>query len=78
MPGSEASMPSPRRVPRSYTTYSIGCAIAWGFLWLILALKGNHTTNNHVLYVFLGWVIGWTSATIARAVYPPPGSFRRR
>jgi hypothetical protein len=23
-------------------------------------------------YVFLGWVIGWISATIARAVYPAP------
>jgi hypothetical protein len=23
-------------------------------------------------YVFLGWVIGWTSASIARVVYPAP------
>jgi hypothetical protein len=23
---------------------------------------------------FAGWVLGWTSATIARYVYPPPKS----
>jgi hypothetical protein len=25
-----------------------------------------------------GWWIGWISATIARAVYPPPASWRKR
>jgi hypothetical protein len=24
------------------------------------------------MMVFAGWVIGWLSATIARAIYPPP------
>jgi hypothetical protein len=31
------------------------------------------TSHSHtILLVFGGWVIGWASATIARAVYPPP------
>jgi hypothetical protein len=28
--------------------------------------------------VFGGWVIGWTSATIARYIYPPPKTRRPR
>ncbi|HME50051.1 hypothetical protein [Mycobacterium sp.] len=29
-------------------------------------------TRHTFMLVFGGWVIGWLSATIARAVYPPP------
>jgi hypothetical protein len=56
----------------TYAAYSIGCGIAWALLWtLVLALDPKHTVDR-VLWVFLGWLIGWTSATIARLVYPPP------
>jgi hypothetical protein len=29
-------------------------------------------TMGYILAIFFGSVIGWTSATIARVVYPPP------
>lgn len=32
---------------------------------------GTHTVHA-MGYVFLGWVIGWTTATIARVIYPAP------
>jgi hypothetical protein len=74
----QASNEHPLFVPRrfnSYTAYSIGCFIVWGALWVILVITAPSRTLHTVLLVFLGWVIGWTSASIARLVYPPP---RRR
>jgi hypothetical protein len=35
-------------------------------------LATDSATRNKFLTVFGGWAIGWLSATIARAVYPPP------
>ena len=62
-----------RRPPlNTYTAYSIGCAIAWAVLWIILATTAKKETLNDVLMVFTGWLIGWTSATLARSLYPPP------
>lgn len=59
---------------RTYTAYSIGCALVWAaFLALAAAQASSHTMHN-ILLVFYGWVIGWVSATIARFVYPPPRS----
>jgi hypothetical protein len=56
----------------TFTAYSIGCGIAWAVVWaLVLAFDSKHTVA-HVVWVFLGWLIGWMSATIARLVYPPP------
>jgi hypothetical protein len=43
-------------------------AIVWA---LVLALDPNHTVDK-VVWVFLGCLIGWASATIARLAYPPP------
>lgn len=70
----EASKGNPLFRPplRTYTAYSIGCAIAWAVLWLILALTAKKETLDDVLLVFGGWVIGWVSATLARSLYPPP------
>jgi hypothetical protein len=59
----------------TYTTYSIACFAVWALIFLVGVATGSHRPGHPVLYVFGGWVIGWTSATIARAVYPPP---RRR
>jgi hypothetical protein len=56
----------------SYTAYSVGCAMAWAILWSIVGTRANKNTQEAVLRFFLGWVLGWTSATIARRVYPPP------
>lgn len=57
---------------RTYTTYSIGCAVVWAVVWILVLTRASEETQRHVLLGFLGWVSGWTSATIARAVYPPP------
>lgn len=56
---------------RSYTTYSIGCAIVWVVILVVVAAT-NHSRLHTFMLVFGGWVIGWLSATIARSVYPPP------
>jgi hypothetical protein len=56
---------------RTYGAYSIGCLVAWAVILAVVESTGKHSVRHAVLYVFLGWAIGWTSATIARAVYPP-------
>ncbi len=60
----------------TYTAYSVGCAVVWIVLISIGIATKRTTTEHTVLYVILGWAIGWTSATIARYVYPPP-KYRR-
>ncbi len=55
----------------TYKIYSIGCAIAWAVLWLAVVTLDSAATQSKVLLIFIGWVIGWTSATIARSFYPP-------
>lgn len=57
---------------RSYTGYSIGCAIVWAVILAAVSLAADDGTRYKITLVFAGWVIGWLSATIARAVYPPP------
>lgn len=59
---------------KSYTTYSIGCALVWAFILAMLALAGRKEQLRTVLPFCVGWWMGWTSATIARYVYPPPRS----
>jgi len=57
---------------RTYTAYSFGCAIVWAVIWIFVGTRADDKTRHVVLLSFIGWVSGWTSATIARAVYPPP------
>ena len=63
-----------RRLPirgvRSYTGYSIGCAIAWAAVLLVARLRGDRTRFQRISLYCFGWWSGWLSATIARAVYP--------
>ncbi len=59
----------------SYTAYSIGCAVVWAVVLIGVAVFAGHKLHTFIL-VFLGWWIGWLSATIARSVYPPPKSRR--
>jgi hypothetical protein len=58
----------------NYLGFSFACAAAWAVIWILLAALASTTTVHRVAYVFLGWVIGWTTATIARVVYPAPRS----
>ena len=59
---------------KSYKTYSIGCAIAWAAVLLAMGKRGDSATMRGVNIFCFGWWMGWLSATIARSVYPPPGS----
>jgi hypothetical protein len=63
----------PMKKFNSYRAYTVGCVIAWAILWIVVGIQSSEATRERVLYVFLGWLLGWTSATIARSVYPPPG-----
>jgi hypothetical protein len=56
----------------TYTAYGIGFFAAWAVLLAICAATVSSKTMGYILSIFGGAVIGWTSATIARVVYPPP------
>jgi hypothetical protein len=56
---------------KTYTGYSIGCAVVWAVILTLVAVKYPNRLQTY-LTVGAGWWIGWTSATIARSVYPPP------
>lgn len=60
--------------PKSYTAYSVGCGVVWAVIMGVLAAGRDKEGLRRVLPVFGGWWMGWTSATIARWVYPPPTS----
>jgi len=55
-----------------YLGWSLACAIAWAGIWILVATLATTNTVHTFAYVFLGWVIGWGMATLARAVYPAP------
>ncbi|MDA8076880.1 MAG: hypothetical protein M0Z40_17000 [Actinomycetota bacterium] len=59
---------------QSYGSYSIGCAVVWAAILGVLAARGERKKLRKILPVFGGWCMGWTSATIARYVYPPAKS----
>jgi hypothetical protein len=59
---------------RTYTGYSIGCAVVWAVILAVVAANGSEEQKRGFVTAFLGWASGWTSATIARAIYPPPRS----
>jgi hypothetical protein len=55
----------------AYAAYRIGCAVAWAVLWTNAATTATKQTLGYILVAFIGLVMGWTSATVARVVYPP-------
>lgn len=62
---------------RSYAAYRIGRGIACAITLAVVTAAAHVTTRRTFLLVFLGWVIGWRSATIAgNVVDPPPKSSR--
>jgi hypothetical protein len=70
----EADMRWPRR---TYAGYSIGVGIAWAVRLVLVWRFAPEDKRKSNILVFLGFVIGWTSATIARQVYPPPAKYRQ-
>jgi hypothetical protein len=60
-----------RRV-RTYTGYSIGCVIAWLIVLAAARVFASKERQHDIILGCCGWWMGWTSATIARAGYPPP------
>ena len=63
-----------RRTParmNTYTAYSIGTFIAWAVIWAVLGATEKKVTLGYIFAIFFGWCIGWATATIARALYPP-------
>jgi hypothetical protein len=60
----------------TYEGYSLGCVIVWAAILRAVAARGDQTRLHTVGLVCAGWWIGWLSATIARAVYPPPKRWR--
>ena len=66
-----------RRHLRTHTGYSIALAVAWAIVLLLVWGIDPPATQRQVVLVFLGFVIGWVSATIARYVYPPPTKYLR-
>ena len=57
---------------RDYLGYGLACGIAWAVIWILVGTLASASTMHALVLVFLGWVIGWMSATIARVVYPAP------
>jgi len=55
-----------------YLGWSLACGIAWAVIWILLATLAGMNTVHTFGYIFVGWVIGWGMATLARAVYPAP------
>jgi hypothetical protein len=71
----EADMKARRN---TYTGYSIGVGIAWAVRLVLVWRFAPADKRKSNILVFLGFVIGWTSATIARQVYPPPMKYRQQ
>lgn len=61
---------------RTYTAYSVGILVVWGVGLLLADVVAPAGKRHDVVLVFLGFAIGWLSATIARFVYPPPRRWR--
>jgi len=56
----------------TYAAYGIGCIVAWAVIWAILGATEKKVTLGYIFAIFFGWCIGFASATIGRALYPPP------
>jgi len=62
---------------RNYWIYSVGLAIAWTIVLIVVFSLRGPSAGSTTLLVFGGFVIGWVSTTIARYVYPPPRRWRQ-
>jgi hypothetical protein len=66
-----------KRLKNTYMGYSIACAAVWTVILAVVSTEADDATRSKFLVFFGGWAIGWLSATIARAVYPPPKPGKR-
>lgn len=57
---------------RTYAQYSAGCAAVWALILAAGERRLDPVSRDRLRLTCAGWWMGWTSATIARAVYPPP------
>jgi hypothetical protein len=63
---------------RNYWAYSVGLAVAWAIVFvLVLTIHGGGAVRT-LLLVFLGFCIGWVATTIARYAYPPAKRWQAR
>jgi hypothetical protein len=65
-----------RKYSRTYTGYSIACAVVWAVILTTVFTHAGQATQHTFAVFFGGWAIGWLSASIGRVVYPPPKSRR--
>jgi hypothetical protein len=70
-------MADPASAPRrsrlnTYTGYSLGCAGVWALILAAGERRLDPETRTALRRWCAAWWSGWTSATIARAGYPPP------
>lgn len=56
----------------TYTAYGIGCAVVWAAILIGTERQTDSQTRKTIRLTCAGWWLGWTSASIARVVYPPP------
>jgi hypothetical protein len=56
----------------TYTGYSIGSAVVWAAILAVGERRLDAHNRSTLRMACGGWWTGWTSATIARAAYPPP------
>jgi hypothetical protein len=56
----------------TYARYSVGCAGVWALILAAGARRLDPEEWDRLRLTCGGWWMGWTSATIARVVYPPP------
>jgi hypothetical protein len=56
----------------SYTGYTISCAAVWAVILGVAQRRLDPDTGKALQLWCAAWWSGWTSATIARAGYPPP------
>ena len=61
----------------TYTAYSIGCAVVWAIILVVVGATASEETKERIQTVANGWALGWMSASIARYVYPPPRKWTR-
>jgi hypothetical protein len=56
----------------TYTRYSVGCAIVWAVILAVAQRRLEPEDRKRLQQACGAWWSGWTSATIARAGFPPP------
>lgn len=62
----------------TYAGYSISSAAVWVLILALGERRLDRDTKKTLRLSCAGWWSGWTSATIARAGYPPPKSLSPR